>query len=69
MSDYGADPNPDINIAQDFSFVKNFTPGSKTNVMQWTYDDDVTVQKFARRIDGTNILFKFDRQVFVDPPA
>ena len=66
MSDFGADKKPDVNIAQDFSFDKNFTPLSRTNVMQWTYADDVVVQKFANRKDNTNILFKFDRTEFFE---
>lgn len=66
MSDYGADKKPDLNIAQDFSFDKNFTPLDKTNVMQWTYADDIVVQKFACRQDHTNILFRFDRSEFFE---
>ena len=66
MSDYGADKKPDLNIAKDFSFAKNFTPLDKTNVMQWSYADDVVVQKFANRKDGTNILIKFDRDAFFE---
>lgn len=66
MSDYGADENPDLNIANDFVNGKNFAPLGNTNVMQWTYSDDVVVQKFARRLDSTNILFKFDRIEFFE---
>lgn len=66
MSDYGADKKPDLNIAKNFSFDKNFTPLDKTNVMQWTYANDISVQKFANRKDHTNILFKFNRTEFFE---
>lgn len=66
MSDYGADKNPDLNIARHFSFDQNFTPLAKTNVMQWTYADGVVVQKFANRRDHSNILFKFIRTEIFD---
>lgn len=65
MSDYGSDKIPDLNIAGNFAHDKNFTPLTNTNVMQWTYDGDIVVQKFARRLDSSNILFKFDRSAFV----
>lgn len=59
MSDYGADENPDIPAAQNLAFTKGFMPLDKTNVMQWTYPDDVIVRKLANKQDKSNALFKF----------
>lgn len=59
MSDYGADENPSIPAAQDLAWTKRFMPLKKTNVVQWTYPDDVIVRKLAHRKTGSNCLFKF----------
>lgn len=61
MSDYGADKNPDLNLATEITKVQKLMPGDKANVMQWTYADGVLVQKYARRADGSNLLVKFQR--------
>ncbi len=58
MSDYGADPTPDINKAQILAQEQGFQPLNKTNVMQWSYDDDIVVRKLANRRDKSNCLFK-----------
>lgn len=60
MSDYGADKNPDLNIATDLVFTKGLIPLAKVNVMQWTYDSAVSVIKIAHKKTGTNISFLFD---------
>lgn len=59
MSDYGADENPSILAAQDLAYTKGFMPLDRTNVMQWTYPDDVTVRKLANKNGKSNALFKF----------
>jgi hypothetical protein len=60
MSDYGADSTPDLNKAQDLAYDMGFLPLRNSNVMQWTYDDDVVVRKIANRQDHSNCLFKFE---------
>lgn len=60
MSDYGADKNPDLNIATELTKVGRVLPCEKTNVMQWTYPDGILVQKYARRKDASNLHVKFD---------
>lgn len=59
MSDYGADENPSIPAAQNLAFTMGFLPLEKTNVMQWTYPDDVTVRKLANKNGKSNVLFRF----------
>lgn len=59
MSDYGADKNPDLNIATDLTKVEKLLPHENTNVMQWTYENGVKVQKYASRQDKSNLLVKF----------
>lgn len=59
MSDYGADKDPSIPAAQDLAYIMGFLPLEVTNVMQWTYPDDVVVRKLAHRKTGSNVLFKF----------
>lgn len=61
MSDYGADKNPDLNIATDMVFVQGLIPLDKVNVMQWTYDSAISVQKYAHKKSSSNLLVKFDR--------
>lgn len=61
MSDYGADENPDLNIAQDMIFGKGLIPLKKVNVMQWTHPNNISVQKYAHRKTNTNLLVLFDR--------
>ncbi len=58
MSDYGADKNPDLNIATGIAKVQLLLPDPKANVMQWTYPNGVVVQKFASRRDGSNCHIK-----------
>ena len=60
MSDYGSDPNPDLNVATKTAFTQNFIPLADANVMSWLLDDDELMQKFADRKTGSNIWFKFD---------
>lgn len=59
MSDYGADPDPSIPAAQQLAYTFGFMPLDKTNVMQWTYPDDVIVRKLANKTGKSNVLFKF----------
>lgn len=66
MSDYGADRNVDLNIARDMIFDKNFMPMEKSNSMQWSYATGTFVQKYARKADHSNILFKIDRSELVE---
>lgn len=61
MSDYGADKNPDLNIATEVTIVQGVLPLPKTNVMQWTYPDDIFVQKYAHKKSSSNLLVKFKR--------
>lgn len=61
MSDYGADNIPDLNVATDITIVQGLLPLPKTNVMQWTYDSAISVQKYAHKQSSSNILIKFDR--------
>lgn len=61
MSDFGADKNPDLNVATDMIFDQGLMPLQKTNVMQWTYADGIYVQKYAHRKSASNILFKFQK--------
>lgn len=61
MSDYGADKNPDLNVATDMAFTKGFIPLIDANVMQWTYEDGIFVQKYADRKTSSNILFKIQK--------
>lgn len=58
MSDYGADKNPDLNLATEITKVQKLMPGDKANVMQWTYANGVLVQKYARRLDASNLHVK-----------
>jgi len=60
MSDYGADKNPDLNIATTLTQIDAVMPNPKTNVMQWTYADGILVQKYARKRDKSNLHVKFD---------
>ncbi len=61
MSDYGADENPDLNIATDVTIIDGLMPFDKTNVMQWTYADGVFVQKYASRQGKSNLLVQFQK--------
>lgn len=61
MSDYGADKNPDLNIARSMVFDNGLMPVGDANCMQWSYDDGDFVQKYARRKDHSNVLVKIDR--------
>lgn len=60
MSDYGADKNPDLNIASDIAIAEKLAPLRKVNVMQWTYDNGVMVQKYASKQGKSNLLVKFE---------
>ncbi len=60
MSDYGADENPDLLKAQALAYDQGFLPFDQSNVMQWSYDNDIVVRKLARRGDSSNVLFKID---------
>jgi hypothetical protein len=60
MSDYGADKNPDLNIARKLVYTDGLVNQDKSNVMQWTYADGHRTQKIACRKDHTNIHFKLD---------
>lgn len=60
MSDYGADKNPDLNIATETAIVQKLAPLKKVNVMQWTYPDGVVVQKYASKQGKSNLLVKFE---------
>ena len=59
MSDYGADKNPDLNLAAKTAFTQGLAPLKKVNVMQWTYADGVIVQKYASRQGKSNIHIKY----------
>lgn len=63
MSDYGADENPDLNIATDLTIIDGLMPYLNTNVMQWTYDDGILVQKYASKQGKSNLLVEM-----LDPP-
>jgi hypothetical protein len=58
MSDYGADKNPDLNIATNLAFDKGLMNVGKPNVMQWTYSGGVRVQKLASKQGKSNMLLK-----------
>ncbi|GAI40003.1 unnamed protein product [marine sediment metagenome] len=58
MSDYGADANPDIPAAQDLAYAQGWIPIDNSNVMQWSYPDDIVVRKLANRINKSNVLIK-----------
>lgn len=60
MSNYGADKFPDLPKATDMVFVQGLIPLAKVNVMQWSYDSAISVQKYAHKLSSSNILFKFD---------
>jgi len=60
MSDYGADKNPNLNIATDITKVQKLMPFDKTNVMQWTYAGGKFVQKYASRQGKSNLLVKYE---------
>jgi len=60
MSEYGADKNPDLNIATIIAYEKNMCNAGKPNVMQWTYADGHFVQKFAAKQGKSNLLLKFE---------
>jgi len=59
MSHYGADKNPDLNIATKTAIVDQLVPLAKVNVMQWTYGGGKFVQKYASRQGKSNLLVKF----------
>lgn len=58
MSEYGSDKNPDLNIATDVTLTEGLMPFKKTNVMQWTYEHGVMVQKYASKQGKSNLLTK-----------
>ena len=60
MSDYGADENPDLNIATQTAIVEKLAPLVKVNVMQWTYTGGVIVQKYASKQGKSNLLVKYE---------
>ena len=60
MSDYGADENPDLNIARKLVYTDGLVNQDKSNVMQWTYSGGYRVQKLACRKDHTNVHIKLD---------
>jgi len=60
MSDYGSDENIDLDIARKMIYDYGLMPMPKTNGMQWTYPDGTFTQKYARRADHSNILFKIN---------
>ena len=60
MSDYGADKNPDLNIATQMAIVEKLAPLQKVNVMQWTYPSGVIVQKYASKQGKSNLLVKYE---------
>lgn len=57
MSDYGADPDPDMAKAYDLAKTQGFMPQNDSNVMQWTLADDQVMRKLACRTDHSNIIF------------
>ena len=61
MSEYGADAKPDMNqaerLAKDFAFM----PFDRSNVMQWTYANGVSVQKLASKQGKSNLLIKYQK--------
>lgn len=59
MSDYGADPIPDLGESYDLQFTKSMITDKKTNVMQWTYPG-YRVQKLANKQGKSNLLIKFN---------
>lgn len=61
MSNYGADTDPSIPAAQDLAFTKGFLPVDKSNVMQWSYENNIVVRKLANRKDHSNCLFKIQQ--------
>ena len=60
MSDYGADKNPDLNLATKTAITEKLAPLTKVNVMQWTYTDGVIIQKYASRQGKSNLLIKYE---------
>lgn len=60
MSDYGADKNPDLNIATDLAFNQAFLPLAKANVMQWTHDSAISTIKIAHRKTNSNVHILLD---------
>lgn len=59
MSDYGADKNPDLNLATQITKTDKVLPLDKSNVMQWTYPGGVIVQKYANKQNASNLHVKF----------
>jgi len=59
MSDYGADKNPDLNIATEITKTECVLQNDDANVMQWTYADGHISQKYASRRDKSNLHVRF----------
>lgn len=60
MSDYGADKKPDLNLATRIVITGQMCDVGKPNVMQWTYSTSKRVQKYASKINSSNLLLKFE---------
>jgi hypothetical protein len=60
MSEYGADADPDLELATEMARSQGMMPFKKSNVMQWTYPDGSFVQKYASKQGKSNLLLKFE---------
>ena len=61
MSDYGADPNPDIDRIQQVAFGYRLAPQEKLKVDQFSTDSDDKVYTLVEKIGSTRL------KVLVDP--
>ncbi len=60
MSDFGADPNPDVNKIRLVAFGYNFTPGLDLKVDQFSTTGTDKVYHLVKRFGSTNVYFLVD---------
>lgn len=62
MSNYGADPKPDMNVATQTARVDKLLDLEKANATQWTYENGVFVQMYNEITTGSRLLVKFQKE-------
>lgn len=60
MSDFGADPDPELNKFRTVAFRYNFVPLDNLKVDQFSTTTADKVYKFVRKIGSTRLKFRVD---------
>lgn len=60
MSDYGSNPNPDMNVVEVLAHSYNFLPLDKANAMQWDSATATLDIKLAHKQTHSNVHILVD---------